>query len=48
MRLAVGDNDGYEDDLPLKDRDPSDYKWQMLGLLGDTRSTVKEALRTLR
>ncbi|EKM49981.1 uncharacterized protein PHACADRAFT_188361 [Phanerochaete carnosa HHB-10118-sp] len=48
MRLAVGDNDGYDDDLPLKDRETRDYRWQLLGLLGDSRSTVREALRTLR
>ncbi|GJE90977.1 transcriptional regulator of RNA polII, SAGA, subunit-domain-containing protein [Phanerochaete sordida] len=48
MRLALGDSDSYDDDLPLKNRETRDYKWQMLGLLGDSRSTVKEALRTLR
>ncbi|CCM02442.1 uncharacterized protein FIBRA_04541 [Fibroporia radiculosa] len=46
MRMALGDNDTYEDDIPLKDRDMNDRRWQLLALLSE-RSAVKETLRTL-
>lgn len=47
MRLALGDDDSYDDEHVLKNRPTIDPKWQMLALLGE-RSTVKEALRTLQ
>lgn len=46
MRLALGENDTYDDELLLKDREVRDQRWQMFALLGE-RSTVKEALRTI-
>ncbi|KAI0766940.1 transcriptional regulator of RNA polII, SAGA, subunit-domain-containing protein [Trametes elegans] len=47
MRLAVGENDTTEDDLVLKNKDMREKRWQLFALLGESRSTVKEALRTL-
>ncbi|KAH9839856.1 transcriptional regulator of RNA polII, SAGA, subunit-domain-containing protein [Rhodofomes roseus] len=47
MRMALGDNDAAEEELPLRDRETHDQRWQMLSLLSE-RSTLKEALRTLR
>ena len=46
-RLALGDTDSYDEELPLKDGQPKDSRWQMLALLAE-RSAVKEALRTSR
>ena len=46
-RLALGDTDSYGGELPLKDGQPKDSRWQMLALLAE-RSAVKEALRTSR
>jgi len=46
MRMALGDNEGIEEENPLKDRDIHDHRWQMFALLSE-RSTVKQALRTL-
>ena len=45
MRLALGEID-VDEDLPVKDKEARDRRWQMLALLGE-RSTVKEALKTL-
>lgn len=47
MKLAIGENDADDEDFVLKEREVRDQRWQMLALLGE-RSTVKEALRTLR
>ena len=47
MKLATGENDADDEDFVLKEREVRDQRWQMLALLGE-RSTVKEALRTLR
>ncbi|KDQ61563.1 hypothetical protein JAAARDRAFT_150350 [Jaapia argillacea MUCL 33604] len=48
MRLALGDNESsYFDEEVLKEREVRDQRWQMFALLGE-RSTVKEALRTMR
>jgi hypothetical protein len=49
MRLALGDNDAFDDEdvVLLKDREVRDQRWQMFALLGE-RSTLKETLRTLR
>ncbi|PCH44243.1 hypothetical protein WOLCODRAFT_76347 [Wolfiporia cocos MD-104 SS10] len=46
MRMALGDSEAYEEEVPLKDRDVHDARWQLFALLSE-RSTVKEALRTL-
>lgn len=45
MRLALGEID-VDEDLPVKDKEARDRRWQMLALLGE-RSTVKEALKTM-
>lgn len=47
MRLALGENDTYDEEYLLKDREVKDQRWQLFALLGE-RSTVKETLRTLR
>ncbi|KZT10055.1 uncharacterized protein LAESUDRAFT_735053 [Laetiporus sulphureus 93-53] len=47
MRMALGENDMPDYDLPLKDKDIHDQRWQLLALLSD-RSAVKEELRKLR
>ncbi|KAI0792129.1 transcriptional regulator of RNA polII, SAGA, subunit-domain-containing protein [Abortiporus biennis] len=46
MRLALGENDTYDEEYLLKDREVRDQRWQMFALLSE-RSTVKEALRTI-
>lgn len=46
-RLVLGENDTYDEEYLLKDREVKDQRWQLFALLGE-RSTVKEALRTLR
>lgn len=47
MRLALGDIDSYDEEIPLKDGEVRDSRWQLLALLGE-RSAVKEVLRTSR
>jgi hypothetical protein len=49
MRLALGDNDAFEDEdvVLLKDREVHDQRWQLFALLAE-RSTIKETLRTHR
>ncbi|CAL1714736.1 unnamed protein product [Somion occarium] len=46
-RLSLGDTDEYEEEIPLKDGEVKDPKWQLLALLAE-RSGVKEVLRTRR
>ena len=45
--MALGDNEASEEDLPLRESENHDERWQMLSLLSE-RSTVREALRKLR
>ncbi|KAH9945724.1 transcriptional regulator of RNA polII, SAGA, subunit-domain-containing protein [Amylocystis lapponica] len=46
MRLMLGENDAYEEEFLLKDREVKDQRWQLFAMVAE-RSTVKEALRTL-
>lgn len=47
MRMTLGDNEGSAEDLPLRENENHDERWQILSLLSE-RSTVREALRKLR
>ncbi|PSR72818.1 hypothetical protein PHLCEN_2v11315 [Hermanssonia centrifuga] len=46
MKLAVGENEAFDEEFLLKDREVRDQRWQMFALLGE-RSTIREALRTI-
>ncbi|EIW79238.1 hypothetical protein CONPUDRAFT_107429 [Coniophora puteana RWD-64-598 SS2] len=50
MRLAIGDNEPVDEDeyRILKGKDTHDHRWQLLALLGEQRSTVRDALRNMR
>ena len=47
MKVALGENDGFDHEVHFKERHFEDPRWQILAMLAD-RSTVREALMSSR